>query len=210
MVKKRKILQAVSRSGSSRTFARRGDLLSTLDQATTSLQGSSPDHEAEVSPEKHADTIDVVMEEIPNPNQVVGVVVGTKDGSGDQDEFAEEAQELVAASVAGPDHADDDGQSESVSTQTTTLDPATIGKKKIEIYGKILENSTPQAFLERVKVKHVQPPPMVPLRRMLPTEAIRKISPLTKRTVSRSFKKMGGYIPSKGAFTVNIYDLEGE
>ncbi|KAI5060917.1 hypothetical protein GOP47_0023422 [Adiantum capillus-veneris] len=103
MVKKRKILQVVSRAGSSRTFARRGDLLSTLDQATTSLQGSNPDHEAEVSPEKHADPTDVVMEAIPNPYQVVGVVVGIDDGSGDQDEFAEEAQELVAASVVGPD-----------------------------------------------------------------------------------------------------------
>ncbi|KAI5060914.1 hypothetical protein GOP47_0023419 [Adiantum capillus-veneris] len=116
MVKKRKILQAVSRAGSSRTSSRRGDFLNTLDQATTSLQGSNPDHEDEVSPEKHADPIDVVMEAIPNPDQVVGVVVGTDDGSGEQDEFSEEAQELVAASVAGPDQADDDGQFESVST----------------------------------------------------------------------------------------------
>lgn len=94
-----------------------------------------------------------------------------------------------------------------VTTQTTTEQAQST---KEEVYGKILKTSTPKAFINRIKKQFGSPPPHPPLCRLIPTEAIRKMSPNTERTLTRAFKKMGGYVESKGGFTVSILDLEGE
>lgn len=83
-------------------------------------------------------------------------------------------------------------------------------KHKVDIFGKILETSTPQAFLDRIGVKFRSPPPRIPLCRVIQTETIQKVSPSTDKSLTRSFKKLGGYIESMGDFIVSIMDLEGE
>ena len=93
---------------------------------------------------------------------------------------------------------------------TTQTEGSKQKKYKVDIFGKILETSTPQAFLDRIGVKFRSPPPRIPLCRMIQTEAIRKVSPSTAKSLTQSFRKLGGYIESMGAFTVSIMDLEGE
>lgn len=83
---------------------------------------------------------------------------------------------------------------------TTQIEGEGDKKRKIEVYGKILETSTPEAFLDRIMVKFSSPAPRVPLCRMIGTEAIRRVSPSTERSLTRSFNKMGGHIESKGTF----------
>ncbi|KAI5065026.1 hypothetical protein GOP47_0019721 [Adiantum capillus-veneris] len=104
-----------------------------------------------------------------------------------------------------------EGQQDDEVTEGHNISNLAGGRRnKLEVFGKILEISTPQAFLERIRVTFSGPPPRIPLCRLLSSEAIRKVSPSTERSLTRSFIKMGGYLESKGAFTVSIIDLEGE
>ncbi|KAI5067919.1 hypothetical protein GOP47_0016264 [Adiantum capillus-veneris] len=104
-----------------------------------------------------------------------------------------------------------EGQQDDEVTEGQNISNLAGGRRnKLEVFGKILEISTPQAFLERIRVTFSGPPPRIPLCRLLSSEAIRKVIPSTERSLTRSFIKMGGYLESKGAFTVSIIDLEGE
>ncbi|MCO5607402.1 hypothetical protein L7F22_061598 [Adiantum nelumboides] len=83
-------------------------------------------------------------------------------------------------------HDEDEGQYDDEVTKGQQDDEETKGhnvsnlsggrRNKLEVFGKILETSTPQAFLERIRVTFSRPPPRIPLCRLVPSEAIRKLA----------------------------------
>ena len=75
---------------------------------------------------------------------------------------------------------------------TTQTKESKQKKNKIDIFGKILETCTPQVFLDRIGVKFRSAPPCVPLCRMIQMEAIQKVSPSIDKSLTQTFKKLGG------------------
>lgn len=215
LAKRKKNLQEVGPGESSSRHTRRQvDFSSSLEQAAS----SNPTMDEHIIDETHTE-VDITDERNEEYRQNVAGAIDENEGDenngenilgdGDDNEDEGENTESSGREIGGEESTPVQEDQEEI-VVTTQTEGSKQNKNKVDIFGKILETSTPQAFLDRIGVKFRSPPPRVPLCRMIQTEAIRKVSPSTDKSLTRSFKKLGGYIESMGAFTVSIMDLEGE